>query len=152
MIKKLFFIIVLILTLYIVLIFISPALADKIESTLGFEGLNEKIRTLKSSMDDTYTNIPSKDQFLNTIDEVKNQAEIKTKDALDGVNEVKNTIDGVRSTLSGAASTYSEIKGSIDETKTQIENSVTAIKDTADTINNIGQSINNTLSGTLNNN
>jgi len=33
-------------------------------------------------MDDTYTNIPSKDQFFNTIDEVKNQAEIKTKDAL----------------------------------------------------------------------
>lgn len=152
MIKKLFFIIVLILTLYIVLIFISPALADKIESTLWFEWLNEKIRTLKSSMDDTYTNIPSKDQFLNTIDEVKNQAEIKTKDALDWVNEVKNTIDWVRSTLSWAASTYSEIKWSIDETKTQIENSVTAIKDTADTINNIWQSINNTLSGTLNNN
>gem|GEM_PF-6150433 len=36
MIKKLLFIILIIVTLYIVSIFISPALADKIESSFGF--------------------------------------------------------------------------------------------------------------------
>lgn len=152
MIKKIFFIIILVFTLYIVLIFISPALADKIESSFWFEWLNNKIRTFKSGMDDTYTNIPSKEQLLDTIDEVKKWAETKTKDALDSVNQVKNTLDDVRVTLSWAASTYSEIKWSIDETKIQIENSVTAIKNTADTISDVSQSINNTFSGNLNNN
>lgn len=152
MIKKIFFIIILVFTLYIVLIFISPALADKIESSFWFEWLNEKIRTLKSNMDDTYTNIPSKDQLLDTIDEVKKWAETKTKDALDSVNQVKNTLDDVRVTLSWAASTYSEIKWSIDETKIQIETWVNTIKDTADTISDVSQSINNVFSGSLNNN
>lgn len=150
MIKKLLLIILIIVTLYIISIFVSPALADKIESSLWITWFNQKIRDLKSGVDSTYTNIPSKDEFLETYDQAKIQAEIKAKEALNWVSEVKWNIDEVRSTLSWAASTYSEIKWSIDETKLQIETSVNAIKTTADTLNQVSNTINWALSGTLN--
>jgi len=152
MIKKLFFFIILIFTLYIVLIFISPSLSDKIEWFIWLNWINNKIRDLKLNIDETYTNLPSKEQFIETYNDAKVKVEIKTMDTLSWVNDVKNTIDDVRNTLSWAANTYSEIKWSIDETKTQIESSVNAIKDTAETISNVTNTLNNTISGGLNNN
>ena len=150
MIKKLLFIILIIVTLYIVSIFISPALADKIESSFGFTWFNQKIRDLKSWVDSTYTNIPSKEEFLETYDQAKIQAELKAKDALNWVNEVKWNIDEVRSTLSWAAKTYNEVKTSIETTKAQVETWVNAIKTTADTLNQVSNTLNWALSGTLN--
>jgi len=150
MIKKLLFIILIICTLYIVAIFISPTLADKIESSLWFTWFNQKIRDFKSWVDSTYTNIPSKDEFLDTYDQAKIQAEIKAKEALNWVNDVKWNIDEVRSTLSWAASTYKEVKTSIETTKTQVETWVNAIKTTADTLNQVSNTINWAFSGTLN--
>lgn len=150
MIKKLLLIILIIVTLYIVSIFVSPTLADKIESSFGFTWFNQKIRDLKSWVDSTYTNIPSKDEFLETYDQAKIQAEIKAKDALNWVSEVKWNIDEVRSTLSWAASTYKEVKTSIETTKAQVETWVNAIKTTADTLNQVSNTLNWALSGTLN--
>lgn len=150
MIKKLLLIILIIVTLYIISIFVSPALADKIESSLWITWFNQKIRDLKLGVDSTYTNIPSKDEFLETYDQAKIQAEIKAKDALNWVNEVKWNIDEVRSTLSWAASTYKEVKTSIETTKAQVETWVNAIKTTADTLNQVSNTLNWALSGTLN--
>ncbi len=150
MIKKLLLIIVIIITLYIVTIFMSPTLADKIENSFWFTWFNQKIRDLKSGADSTYTNIPSKEQFLETYDQAKIQAEIKAKEALNWVNEVKWNIDEVRSTLSWAASTYNEVKTSIETTKTQVETWVKAIKTTADTLNQVSNTLNWALSWTLN--
>ena len=150
MIKKLLLIILIIVTLYIVSIFVSPAVADKIENSFWFTWFNQKIRDLKSWVDSTYTNIPSKDEFLETYDQAKIQAEIKAKDALNWVNEVKWNIDEVRSTLSWAASTYKEVKTSIETTKAQGETWVNAIKTTADTLNQVSNTLNWALSGTLN--
>lgn len=150
MIKKLLLIILIIVTLYIISIFVSPALSDKIESSLWITWFNQKIRDLKLGVDSTYTNIPSKDEFLETYDQAKIQAEIKAKDALNWVSEVKWNIDEVRSTLSWAASTYKEVKTSIETTKAQVETWVNAIKTTADTLNQVSNTLNWALSGTLN--
>ncbi len=150
MIKKLLFIILIVITLYLVSIFISPTLADKIENSIWVTWFNQKIRDLKSWVDSTYTNIPSKDEFIDTLNQAKNQAEIKAKDALNGVSEVKWNIDEVRSTLSWAANTYNEVKTSIETTKAQVENGVNTIKTTADTLNQVSNTINWALSWTLN--
>lgn len=150
MLKKLLLLLIILFTVYLILVFVSPTLADKIELFIWKQWLNEKIRSLKWNVDETYTNIPSKDEFIDTINQAKIQAEIKAKDALNWVNEVKWNIDEVRSTLSWAANTYNEVKTSIETTKAQVETWVNAIKTTADTLNQVSNTINWALSWTLN--
>jgi hypothetical protein len=62
MIKKIFWFLVIVFVSYILLIFTYPSLADNIESKLGIKPFNEFVRNFKATVDDIYTNLPTKDE------------------------------------------------------------------------------------------
>jgi hypothetical protein len=57
-----------ILILYILLIFISPTLADNIGSKLKIEPFNKFIRDFKTTVDDIYTNLPTQNEVKDIYD------------------------------------------------------------------------------------
>ena len=112
--KKIFWIIVLLVTVYGIAIFMKPAITDKIESTLWFEGFWEKLRWNLGFINKTVTDIPS-------LSEIQSWAlDIRDKVA-DWIQTTKDTIDTVRSTLSWAENTYNKAKDVFDETTQTID-------------------------------
>lgn len=110
MIIKIILIIVLVLSLYIAFLFVSPATVSQIDDIIWIPGLSERIKWGKESFDAIVTDIPS-------IGEVQSGALDAKKKFLDGVDSTKETIDSVRGGAQKVESTYNEAKESFDQAK-----------------------------------
>lgn len=133
MLKKISLMLVIFIILYLLLVFKTPNEAD----TLWNKELNNLIRGFKSNLDKWSTNIPTKDEFWNTISNTFSWA-IKLKDDIASwIKNTKDTIDSVRATLSWAENTYNEAKDKIDEVKTFIDESGNKIDQVKDTLNDL---------------
>ncbi|MDC0506279.1 hypothetical protein OAN96_01655, partial [Candidatus Gracilibacteria bacterium] len=116
-IKKIFLVFVILITLFGVSVFKAPGVSNTLEGWLGLEGLGDKIRGVKSTVDKVSTDIPTLDEVKNTYDKAYSGA-IDAKNTLQGgIKDTKNFIDGTRKTLSGAEAIYNDAKGVYDETK-----------------------------------
>ena len=129
--KKIIWLIILVLIIYIVLIFIKPVIADKIAKTLWIEGINEKVLEIKNKLDYVSTKIPSKEELENAYSWAK-----------DKISEIKNNIENIRETANNLEDKYNQTKDFIDETWKKIEKVTEALGDLQKIWNSIGNSIN----------
>ncbi len=128
--KKIFWLIILVVTWYIVSIFLAPSYADKIAELLWIKSFNEQIRWNSWKINKIATDIPSIDEmqktYTNTIQTVK-----------DWIDKTKNTIDDVRATLSWAENTINKAKDIYNETS----ETVNKIKDTLNDVDKMSEKI-----------
>ena len=112
--KKIFWLIILIITSYVISIFLAPSFADKIGYLFWIKSFNEQIRWSSWKINEIATDIPSADElqksYNNTIQTVK-----------DWIDKTKNTIDDVRSTLSWAEDTYNKAVNIYEETTKTVD-------------------------------
>lgn len=133
MIKKLFLIIVIIFVSYIVLIFLAPNLAAKIEDSLWINWFNQAVYDFREKIGEIYTNLPSQE-------EVKNAYETTKSWAIQNINKIKDSVDDVRWWLNESVDKYNEIKNEFEEKKWLVEEWINTIKEIGDTINNFSSS------------
>ena len=93
--KKIIWFIVIILIVYIVLIFVKPAIANNIAEKIGISAFNEQIRTIKDWIDIFSTKIPTKEEIIETYSWAK-----------DSILDLKDNIDDIRETADGLWEKY----------------------------------------------
>ncbi|PID87513.1 hypothetical protein CSB07_00915 [Candidatus Gracilibacteria bacterium] len=133
MLKKIGLMLLIFFVLYLLLVFKTPSTADFI----GNKNFNDFIRSFKSTLEESSTNIPTKSEIDETLTKTYSGA-VKLKDNISsGIKKTKDTIDTVRSTLSGAESKYNEAKEKVNEVKTFIDDSSKKIEDVKNTLNDL---------------
>jgi len=112
--KKIFWLIILVITWYMISIFLAPSFADKIADLFWIQSFNEQIRWSSWKINKIATDIPSawelQDSYNNTIQTVK-----------DWIDKTKNVIDDTRATLSWAEDTINKAVEFYDNTKETID-------------------------------
>jgi peptidoglycan hydrolase CwlO-like protein len=126
--KKLLLLFVIIFTLYILVIFKLPVLADAIGKTFWLEKFNEFVLQFKSDVDMVSTDTPTKEELIDTYNKALIWVIDLKNDIVNWVDVTKDKIDSVRKTLSGAEKAYNDLKEQygnavefIDETSQKIE-------------------------------
>lgn len=133
MIKKFYWILVIIFTLYILLIFKAPNITIGIEKMIGLSWFTEYITTFKWKVD----NLPSKDDIENRYNEVYSWAVDLKENIQDWINTTKDKIDSVRVALSWAEDTYNKAKDTYDSTINFIEWANDKLNDVRDSIDKV---------------
>lgn len=144
MLKKLKWLWILIIVLFLLIVFKAPGLSDSISWGLWFPNLNTNIRNFKKTLDEIVTRVPSKDEVTNWYSKAYSWA-VEFKDNFEKwVKVTKEKIDTVRKTLSWAEDTYTKAKETFDETKELIENTsekLNDIKETVDKVSEVAESL-----------
>jgi peptidoglycan hydrolase CwlO-like protein len=112
--KKIFWLIILVLVWYIISIFLAPSFADKVADLFWIKSFNEQIRWTSKDINEISTNVPSIDEFQETYNNT-----IKT--VKDWIDKTKNVIDDTRATLSWAEDTYNKAVNIYDETTETVD-------------------------------
>ena len=133
MLKKIFWFLVMIFVLYVILIFTMPSFADR----FGNEKFNIFIRDFKNTIDEIYTNLPTKEEWQNLWNQTLSGAENLKNNVIDWANSLKDWVDEVRKNLSWAVDKYEEVKNDVDEAKKSLQDWVDKVKDITDTINSV---------------
>ena len=126
--KKLIILFVIIFTLYILIIFKLPVLADAIGKSFWLEKFNSFVLTFKSNVDMVSTDTPTKQELIDTYTKALSWAIDLKNDIVNWADVTKEKIDSVRATLSWAEKAYNELKDTyweavefIDETSKKID-------------------------------
>lgn len=151
LIKKIFFLFIIIFTFYIIAVFNLPAIANNIEKTLWINWFNNYIRDLKWNFDEMVTNIPSKEEFKETYNQALSWALQIKWEAVTWIETIKDWVDNVRWTLHWAWEKIDWVRENITETKSQIQNTVDAIKETSNSISDLTNSFTDNTSTWSNN-
>jgi len=133
--KKILWLFVLIITIYILLIFKAPNITTKIEKYLWFSWFTEFITGTKWNLDKTYTNIPSKSEAYSWIIDIKNNI-------INWLDSTKEKIDSVRWAVVWAEKKINEVKQTYDNAVNVVKKANQQIQNTKKSIDNITQSIN----------
>ncbi len=133
--KKILWLLILIITVYILLVFKAPTLANDIEKLIWLNWLNQKIINIKNKLNMFWTKVPTKQDLskyyswtVNTIkktkesidelrlkaDELKN----KYKTAQDWINKVQNKLENIKKTVDKISNVWSTINKIITTTWT----------------------------------
>lgn len=121
--KKIIWLIVLIIVIYIVLIFIKPVIANKIAVSLWIESFNEKVLEIKEKLDDASTKVPTKDELTEAYSGAK-----------DKISDLKDNIDDIRKAAKDLENKYTQAKEFIDETWKKLEQTKKTINDLKEVI------------------
>jgi len=160
--KKFFLILLIIFVLYIVSIFKLPSFSWFIWNILWIEKFNEFIVSFWTTYNDVVTDIPSKEQVLDTYNKTLSWAIDIKNTIIDWLDTTKWYVDEIRLSLSWSEDKIDEFKQSItdlkdtyDDTKviiTETVDTVSEIKDRIDTINtaitNTWETINTVITNT----
>jgi len=133
--KKILWLFVLIITIYILLIFKAPNITKKVEKTLWFSWFTEAVTGTKWNLDKTYTNLPTKDEAFSWIIDIKNKI-------INWVNTTKSKIDDVRSAAAWAEKQINQVKKTYNNAINVVKKTNQQIQNTKKTIDNISKSIN----------
>lgn len=98
--KKLLLVVLIICTVYTLTVFQFPESADSLGSKIGLEGYNEFVRSFKSTVEKTSTDIPTLDEAKNAYSDTFSGANAIKDTFVNGVNTTKEKIDTVRETAS----------------------------------------------------
>jgi hypothetical protein len=86
--------------LYILVIFKLPALGQTIGEAFGIEKFNNFVIEFKSTLDRVSTDVPTKEEVVDSYERAMSGAKDLKESIVDGVDTTKETIDTVRETLS----------------------------------------------------
>ncbi len=133
--KKLILLLVIFATLYIVAVFQFPELTDK----MGLSDINNQIRDGKDTYDNVVTDIPTKNEVVDTYGQAFSWAvdignTIKWK-----IDITKDKIDTVRGTLWEAEQKYNDIKQTVEETKQFIDTTSEKIEEIKWTVEKVSE-------------
>ncbi|MCP4523658.1 MAG: hypothetical protein GY828_05595 [Candidatus Gracilibacteria bacterium] len=152
--KKILLGILILIVLFFVSIFKAPELAGAISNLLGYPDFPKHVIEFKSGFDHVVTDVPTKDEVINTYNTTLSGAiELKGK-VVQGIHTSKETVDSIRETLSGAEEkiesakeTYNKTVDFIDETGKKIEETKKIIEDTSKVIEEVQSLGNKTATG-----
>lgn len=131
---NLILVVIILITLYIVSIFLFPEQIKKISSFLWLDSFNDSVLDIKWKID----NISINTDIDKTIKNIQSWATDLLDTAWDYAKDIKSKIDSVRSTASWVENTYNEVKWQIEETRKNIEdvsNKFNEMKQTVDSVN-----------------
>lgn len=120
--KKLIWLAIAIFTIYILLIFKAPTLANQIEQLIWIDWFNEKVIELKETFDYMVTKAPSKEEI-----------EAAYSWAKEKVDEAKEKIDDLREKAWEIEDTYNKANDFIDDASEKIDKA----REVVNTINEI---------------
>lgn len=139
MIKKLFWILILLAVVYTLGVFYTPSVTDSVGKQLGISGYNEFIKSFKWNLDQVSTDIPTKNELVEWSKAALSGA-LDIKDTVIGtITDTKGKIDSVRSTLSWAESTYNDAKDTFDQAKDFVEWASEKVQKVQETLNNVSE-------------
>lgn len=131
--KKIIFLIIIIITIYILGLFIFPKEVRNFWDSIWLSSLNNVILTLKEKSDGI---VNSDINLKNIWSGVTGALDSATNYAKD----LKSKVDSVRSTASGITHTYNEVKTQIDDTTKNIQEiweKINEAKKSIDSVTNI---------------
>lgn len=120
--KKIVSVLLILIAGFILLVFQAPDMASKIEKVVGMDGLTSTITSFRGTVNDVSTNIPTKDDLVDTYNKL-------SSGAVDAAVDAKLKVDGVRETLSGAEETLDKTLKLVDDTQKAIEDGKEILKD-----------------------
>lgn len=135
--KKFLLIVICVISIYILLIFLSPETSSKIESLLWFSWTTDKIHSFKKTFDWAITDVPSAQEFKSWAIDIWNTL----KWSLD---TTKSKIDSVRSTLSWAQDSLNSTLDTFDtavETVKNAKETVDGLNEKTDSLKNLWEAI-----------
>lgn len=134
--KTTFYMLVIVIVSYILLVFISPSVADNIGDKLGIKDTNEQIRNFKSGLDifstntSTWTSTANTSTWVNPLEQVTDLQwwVMQAKQIItDKISETKTDIDDTRK--------------AVDETNKNIQKTQESINATIDSASAIQSSL-----------
>lgn len=121
MIKKLALLCIIIGVWLIVLVFQAPETASKLEQILWMKGITSSILEFKGTVDKVATDIPTKNDLINTYNSLSSGALDAKNTVVDTANTTKQKVDDVRKTLSGAQETVTDTIETVQKAKEDLE-------------------------------
>jgi len=135
--KKIVLFLLIVFVLYTLAVFQFPEFADSFGNKIGLESYNNFVRSFKSTMDKTSTNIPSLDEAKNAYDQTLSGANALKDTFIDGVNTTKTTIDTIRETASGVQDTYNKTVETITTVKQTVDGVTETLSGVTSTLGNL---------------
>ncbi len=139
--KKLLLILLIFFLFYIISIFKFPAFAVIVWTLLWTENFNEFMLKFSDTYNEVVTDIPSKDEVLDTYNKTISWAIIVKDKIVNWLDTSKSFIDEVRVTFSWSEEKINEIKENIDSIKDTYEDTKEIIDDTVSNISEIKDKI-----------
>ncbi len=139
--KKIIWVLILLVVVYFLLIFKAPNITTEIEKLAGFEWFTELVTSIKWNIDDAATKIPSQEELEDRYNQTVSWALHVKDNVINGIDKTKETIDNVRVTLSGAQDTISD---TLDVVWSAVDK-VQKAKETVDKINQSVQEVSETI-------
>ena len=137
MLKDLFWYILLFFLIYILILFNSPTLANRIWWTIWLKWFNEFMLQFSSIYNDTIKKMPNKEEIQETYDKAYSWATKITNEFKTWVEATKSKVDDIRLSLSWAENKINNIKNWINSIKTVLERSSDTIDKTNEIINSL---------------
>lgn len=134
---KILWLIILMITIYLLLVFKTPNIAMHIEKTIWIEWMATDIVKIKDTYDNVVTEIPSKYELKKWALDFKEKF-------IEWVEITKSKIDSIRTTASWAEDTYNDLKEWYDKAKDFINTNSWKIDDIKKAINDVSN-ITNTI-------
>lgn len=145
--KKILLMLVILITIYILIVFKVPELWKSLGELFWTTNFNEFILKHSDTFNKTVTDIPTKDELIDTYNKAYSWA-IDIKDnVIDWAETVKSTIDDIRVTLSWAEDKINNVKDKYDQAKDFIDSNswrIQELQNSIDNIREINDSLNNT--------
>ncbi|RKW21909.1 hypothetical protein D8B46_06525 [Candidatus Gracilibacteria bacterium] len=135
-IKNIILILVILITLYIVGLFVFPEKTRSIGDYIGLQSFNDFVISFKGDVDKTSTKYDSTDINLKKIQsgatEMIDSMSNSAKDLIDtvgnGAKDLKDKVDSVRSTASGVEKTYNELKNQMEDASKTVQEAQEKVK------------------------
>ena len=143
--KKLICLLIIIVVGYILLVFTFPDLANKLWTTLHLQKVNTFLVSFKNVLNETVTQMPEKQDFVNTYNQTLSGATKVWEWVKTWVDAVKEKIDNLRKTLSGAENQADALKDSYNKAKQIIDTTATQIEEAKKVANDINAISNNII-------
>ena len=128
--KKIFWLIVLVVVWYCISIFLAPTFADKIADLFWIQSYNEQIRWTTKNINKISTNVPNVDELQKTYSDT-------IKSVKDWIEKTKNIIDDTRATLSWTEDTINKAVDIYDK----VSETWKKIKDTLNDVDEMNKKI-----------
>lgn len=146
--KNFFLSLLIIVVVYILIVFTLPDVATKLWTVLHLQGFNNFLISFKQGLNATATQMPQKQDFINTYNKTLSGATEVGNGVKDWVDIVKDKIDNLRVTLSGSQDQTDALKASYEKAKeiiTTTAQQIEAAQKVANDINNISTNIINAV-------
>ncbi len=139
MLKKIYLWLIIIFVSYILLIFLVPSVTTIIDRLIWINWFTENVRKIKSVIDDSYENLPSKEEVVDKYNKAYSWAVEIKENVEEWIEFTKDKIDTAREVLSWAEDTYNKAKDTYDDAIEFIDKANDKISETKEKVDKINE-------------